>query len=608
MYAFGRVVQKDYVNGLQTNLGFFGDDFRLQGITTPSLQDLSYTYDDVGNIKFISSSEVEVYTQSFNYDDLGRLVSADETGGFQMSFKYDSIGNLLLVNSSGVVSTYTYGTGASPGSHAVVEITGGGGQSVDCSGSLPPLVGDWIVNSPTLCKLSSIILSLGSKLSVTGGNTVTLEDSTLNLDGDVELDGDLVLDGPEAGINFGGNGGVATQGASPAGTQTLMYDNSGSLTSGFGLQYEYDDENRLKRVIGGIGVIEEYVYDYKGNRVKKVYGDTTTYYFGKDYEVKVTGGQESETIYYYANGELVGRKDANEKIYYYHPDHLGSTSLVTNQSGSVTERTRYYPFGTILTGGLSSRLYTNRIWDSATGQYYYDVRYYNPLLRRFTQADTEIPNVYNPQALNRYSYTQNNPLKYTDPSGHFIQIPAAITGAAGVMGTAIGIGAITGGLTGYVKYTFTVPQEQKSTQMRNAYIATGVGAGSVGGFTGAGVGGLITLNPAVAAGSDAMIASFSAIYTINLLTEEGSNMLLGKEDMSFLEMAKIGGWSLIGTVGNKAGQDAIVKVTEDGTVLIGKDVFGKEVSGAMGETLIDTLKGFIMYEYEKEKEKDEPED
>ena len=49
---------------------------------------------------------------------------------------------------------------------------------------------------------------------------------------------------------------------------------------------------------------------------------------------------------------------------------------------------------------------------------YYHARYYDPLLRRFTQPDTIIPNPHNPQDLNRYTYTRNNPIKYTDPSGH----------------------------------------------------------------------------------------------------------------------------------------------------------------------------------------------
>jgi len=49
---------------------------------------------------------------------------------------------------------------------------------------------------------------------------------------------------------------------------------------------------------------------------------------------------------------------------------------------------------------------------------YYGARYYDPALGRFVQADTIVPNPASPQDLNRYAYVRNNPLRYTDPSGH----------------------------------------------------------------------------------------------------------------------------------------------------------------------------------------------
>ena len=48
----------------------------------------------------------------------------------------------------------------------------------------------------------------------------------------------------------------------------------------------------------------------------------------------------------------------------------------------------------------------------------YRARFYSPYLNRFTQSDTIVPNPYNPQALNRYAYTYNNPINCIDPSGH----------------------------------------------------------------------------------------------------------------------------------------------------------------------------------------------
>jgi len=64
-----------------------------------------------------------------------------------------------------------------------------------------------------------------------------------------------------------------------------------------------------------------------------------------------------------------------------------------------------------------------------TGLNYYGARYYNSHIRRFTQPDQNLPDPYDPQQLNRYAYTRNNPLKYIDPSGNIIQIPLLLYGA-----------------------------------------------------------------------------------------------------------------------------------------------------------------------------------
>ena len=61
---------------------------------------------------------------------------------------------------------------------------------------------------------------------------------------------------------------------------------------------------------------------------------------------------------------------------------------------------------------------TGQELDAEIGLYFYNARYYDPVLGRFTQADTIVPNPANPQTLNRYSYALNNPMRYTDPTGH----------------------------------------------------------------------------------------------------------------------------------------------------------------------------------------------
>src|SRR5439155_16125613 len=49
---------------------------------------------------------------------------------------------------------------------------------------------------------------------------------------------------------------------------------------------------------------------------------------------------------------------------------------------------------------------------------YYGARYYSTTIGRFISADTIVPGAGNPQTLNRFAYTLNNPLKYMDPTGH----------------------------------------------------------------------------------------------------------------------------------------------------------------------------------------------
>ncbi len=100
---------------------------------------------------------------------------------------------------------------------------------------------------------------------------------------------------------------------------------------------------------------------------------------------------------------------------------LGSTSLATNAYGYQTSRLAYKPFGGTawFTAVLPTDYgFTGQRFEATPGYIYdFGARYYDPYIGRFISADTVVPGAGNPQALNRYSYVFNNPLKYTDPSG-----------------------------------------------------------------------------------------------------------------------------------------------------------------------------------------------
>lgn len=212
---------------------------------------------------------------------------------------------------------------------------------------------------------------------------------------------------------------------------TYTYDANGNMTSDGTKCYEYNEANQQKKVknCSNSQTIAEYVYDYQGNRlVKKTYSNgtlqKTTFSPNDGYEtVKLASNSAIQnTSYYFANDQLIAKKNPDGTKNYYHNDHLGSTNVMTNQSGGLVEETKYDPWGEIKAGGTKSKfLYTGQEKDLETGLNYYNARYYDSHIRRFTQPDDFIQDPFNPQNLNRYSYVLNNPLRYTDPTGNYVE-------------------------------------------------------------------------------------------------------------------------------------------------------------------------------------------
>jgi len=163
--------------------------------------------------------------------------------------------------------------------------------------------------------------------------------------------------------------------------------------------------------------------------VKATFGSSTTVYIGNYYE------QTGSTIrkYYYAGGQRVAMRE-NSTVYYLLTDHLGSTAITANSSGNRVAELRYKAWGeTRYTYGTTPTTYrfTGQREDATIGLYFYNARYYHPALGRFISADPMVPEPGNPQALNRYAYVYNNPLRYTDSTGH---LPwwAYVAGVAGL--------------------------------------------------------------------------------------------------------------------------------------------------------------------------------
>jgi RHS repeat-associated protein len=100
---------------------------------------------------------------------------------------------------------------------------------------------------------------------------------------------------------------------------------------------------------------------------------------------------------------------------------LGSVSLTTDSNGEVIAESRYLPYGQERWSNgaaVTDFGFTSQRNERSFGLYDYNARYYSPYLNRFISPDTIVPEPTSSGGFNRYRYTRNNPLRYTDPSGH----------------------------------------------------------------------------------------------------------------------------------------------------------------------------------------------
>jgi RHS repeat-associated protein len=162
-------------------------------------------------------------------------------------------------------------------------------------------------------------------------------------------------------------------------------------------------------------------------------------------------------------------------VEYFLGDHLGSTSLTTDANGAKVSELRYKPWGeTRYAGGITSTQYqyTGQFsYESDFGLYFYQSRFYDPSIGRFSSPDTIIPEQsQGVQAWDRYAYTSNNPVRYNDPSGHCLVLCTAIIGAAVSLA---------------VDYYITTQVNHEQYTVEKALVAATVGA--IGGAIGAGI-------------------------------------------------------------------------------------------------------------------------
>jgi RHS repeat-associated protein len=213
----------------------------------------------------------------------------------------------------------------------------------------------------------------------------------------------------------------------------------------------------------------QYSYDGDGTMVRGIVNGTITFYPGRHFNKEVAAGGTKVQKFYFAGTMTIAIRtleNGTDMLNWVLGDHLGSTSATANADGSLNSVIQYTAYGEIrLTQGVTPTKYryTGQLAQAELGLDYYVARWYDPALGHFTQADSTLSDVTNPVDYDRYSYTRNNPVRYTDSSGHCIDGLTTVACLI-IIGSAV-LKVVDYGWTAYDAYQSTqVLADPNSTQ------------------------------------------------------------------------------------------------------------------------------------------------
>lgn len=411
----------------------------------------AWSYDPMGRIaaeKKTIAGVTKTFGYTYNYD--GSLASMTYPDGKVVDYTYNNAQRpISAIDPSGPIN---YATGATYWPQGALE-TALHGQ---VSGGFNGITEAWNHNddlestSVTASSSAGTALSLSYSYALPGGNNGTV--AGINNGNDANRNETMTYDpllrllsaqtagtsGQDCwGLNFGSGGladdtvgnllsmsvskcsgpslSVSVNGNNQITNTGFSYNADGGATADGQYTYSYNAESEITSANG-----VTYTYDGDGLRVEKSGG--TLYWRSSSGEVveetDTSGNMQRDYIFF--AGRRIAWRDSSGNVYYYFADAIGSTRTVTNASGTTCFNADYYPYGQendYATSCSPTYKFTGYEYDSETGNYYAYARYYSPRMGRFMTTDPLGGDGSNPQSLNRYTYTGNNPASLVDPLG-----------------------------------------------------------------------------------------------------------------------------------------------------------------------------------------------
>ena len=204
----------------------------------------------------------------------------------------------------------------------------------------------------------------------------------------------------------------------PIGTTAkhYIYDNAGNLMNDGERIYKNDAFNRVTRVETTTGQVQINRYDAEGLRYEMEENKKLVQFiFNENREVVVEKSTDKFKRLIRSYDLWASECEPEKTWYHYASDEQGSIIFITDEE-KICNKYDYDAWGNLTTCEeiIPNRyLYTGQQFDQITQQYYLRARYYNPVIARFTQED-----IYRGDGLNLYTYCDNNPVIYYDPSGY----------------------------------------------------------------------------------------------------------------------------------------------------------------------------------------------
>ncbi|MFC5287103.1 RHS repeat-associated core domain-containing protein [Actinokineospora guangxiensis] len=214
-------------------------------------------------------------------------------------------------------------------------------------------------------------------------------------------------------------GSVSTAGG---GVDTHAYDASGNLTArtvaGRAQEFTWDVQGALTAV-GTEDGETSFVYDAAGNRLIRRAPDATTLYLGgQELRLAKAGGTPSVTRYYRHAGREVAVRQGAGAFTWLTSDHQSTAQIAIRSDTLQVTKRRQLPFGGPRGAAVfpGERGFVGGVKDASTGLTHIGARQYDPGTGRFISLDPLLKPT-DPQQMHGYSYSDNNPITFSDPSG-----------------------------------------------------------------------------------------------------------------------------------------------------------------------------------------------